>query len=353
MDPDPDHCVFGNGIQGPGDVGLQLPGVPFAVGPAARSEVPHLHRPCGQIHEPVPVHPTSHGIRFYVDHQKPLLLPHFGERRALHRAGVEHRRGQGSPPEVGLQDLTSVDVPREDRCELGGKVGAANDIRCVAKRVVARADGGPLDTVVDTQKADVHRFVTPSGLLQDLREELANASPLVRKPGQRDACPSNLNLDGRGYVEDVEVRMVPQSAVGDSGPFVVAGNHEHRRAFVGDLQEGFEGLIHQGGRDPGPVKDVATVDYQVYLLLPRCGQGTLMVGEEVVAPTPPIDARVERQIEPEVGVGQQKDANGSRGLAHACPTMRMVCARCQGPFGDPRTMIPSQSRYFGFYSVGR
>jgi hypothetical protein len=41
-------------------------------------------------------------------------------------------------------------------------------------------------------------------------------------------------------------------------------------------------------------------------------EGALEVGDKVVAPAPPLDAGTNRQVEAEMGVGDEEDTNGAR-----------------------------------------
>jgi hypothetical protein len=83
----------------------------------------------------------------------------------------------------------------------------------------------------------------------------------------------------------MKVGMDREPFVGDPGSFVVSRDHEDRCPGFRDLQEGSKSLVDQGRGDPGPVKDVPTVNHQVHPPLPGRRQGQIMVGHEVMAPT--------------------------------------------------------------------
>ena len=68
--------------------------------------------------------------------------------------------------------------------------------------------------------------------------------------------------------------------------------------------------------NPGSVKNVTPVNDQVHFPLNCRGKSLPMIGEEVVPPPSPLNPRVQREVEAQVGVGHEKDSDGRLRL---CP----------------------------------
>jgi hypothetical protein len=90
---------------------------------------------------------------------------------------------------------------------------------------------------------------------------------------------------------------------------VVSWHDEHRNASICYSAEGLERLERERRDDPGPVEDVASVHYDVHLARERRLQRGGVVREEVVAAAPSVDTRSNREIEAEVGIGQEEDSD--------------------------------------------
>ena len=157
---------------------------------------------------------------------------------------------------------------------------------------------GSFNAVVHAEEAQVHFLVTPSRLLQHLGELATNGLSMVGETCESNPHPLSLDHVGFGMVEDVEIRMRGETRMGNPRPLVVPGHHKHGHACFGDLCEGPKRLEHKGWGHSGPVKDVPSVDYQVDLPSLGWGQGQLIVGLEVVSPSPSLHSRAKRQVKP-------------------------------------------------------
>jgi hypothetical protein len=71
-------------------------------------------------------------------------------------------------------------------------------------------------------------------------------------------------------------------------------------------------LVRDAQRHTWPVEDVAAVHHEVDFARERGRERGLIVREEIVAAAPPIDARARRQVEAEVRIGEQQDAEVGR-----------------------------------------
>jgi hypothetical protein len=104
------------------------------------------------------------------------------------------------------------------------------------------------------------------------------------------------------------VRVGGEQGEGQHRSFVVAGNQHHRDPGVGDLEQRFEGETDELGRDLGSEKEIAAVDDEVDLATQGGGQCGAGIGEEIGASAAAFDAGPQREVEAEVGVGQEEDA---------------------------------------------
>jgi len=101
---------------------------------------------------------------------------------------------------------------------------------------------------------------------------------------------------------------------------VVPRDDEDWDTGLGDLTERLQRLERQGCRNPRAVEDVSSVHDQVDIPCPGGSQSPLVVGKEIVAPAPSVDPGTGGQVEPQVGVGQEEDADGVARLGHGLRT---------------------------------
>jgi hypothetical protein len=118
-------------------------------------------------------------------------------------------------------------------------------------------------------------------------------------------------------MEDVEVRVGCQVDVGDPGSLVVTWDDQDRDPGLRYLEQRAEGLKNEGSRNPGPVEEISGVYHQVHSSSFGWFQGSLMARLKVVATPAALDASPGREVETQMGVGQEKDTKGSGRLRHS------------------------------------
>ena len=178
-------------------------------------------------------------------HHEALGLVPLREGRALHRARVDDRRGEGPPAQVAPQDLVPVHVAAEHDGHVVRQVARPHDVVAVPEREPGRRPaGGALDALVEAQDARVRLRLAVARSRRAAPGTPPHAAR-VGEPGERHAQPVPLDHDRGRPAEDVQVRVRRQERVGDRGALVVAGDEEDGHPRVGDPQEG---LRARGGR---------------------------------------------------------------------------------------------------------
>jgi hypothetical protein len=104
--------------------------------------------------------------------------------------------------------------------------------------------------MVHAEQAGVGWFAVPVGGMEDLPKAFPDPNTLIGETGEGYALPSDIQEMGLGPSKDVEFGMRGQVSVGNPGPLVISGNHEHWEPGLGHLQQTTEGLKRQGGWDP-------------------------------------------------------------------------------------------------------
>ena len=89
---------------------------------------------------------------------------------------------------------------------------------------------------------------------------------------------------------------------------MISGDDEHGDAAFGHAPERLERLIRERGHHGRTVEHVAAVHDDVDLSVERRLKRRGVVGEKVVAAAAPLHARTHREVEPEMGVGDEQDA---------------------------------------------
>ena len=245
-----------------------------------------------------------------VQHHVALCLVHLGKGGALDRAGVEHGRGRRPSPEVGVQHLGAMNVPREHGSESGGNVGERHHVLPVPEGELRRAYGGPFVGLVGEQHPHLSLVVLPRRLLDRGREPIASAASDARESGHREGGSVQLEDHGARPVEHVHPLVGRQPFERDARPLMVARDHDHGNPCLGDPLERGECLMDQAGRNVRPMKDISAVHEQVHAGLDRGVTDRAMVGEEVEPAPAPAHPRPEWMVESEVRVGEQEDAHG-------------------------------------------
>ena len=158
------------------------------------------------------------------------------------------------------------------------------------------------------EEAEVVDTGFPAGCGEEGTEAPADILGFAGKPGETDPTVRELDLDGSGVIENVQVGVGGEEGEGQHRSFMVAGNEHHRDPGVGHLEQRFEAETDELGRDLGSEEEIAAVDDEVDLATHGGGQGGAGIGEEVGAAAAAFDAGPQREVEAEVGVGQEEDA---------------------------------------------
>ena len=145
--------------------------------------------------------------------------------------------------------------------------------------------------------------------LQQRREPRTYVAPLERKARERHRRAADRRHERPRPIEYVKIRVARQTQVRQARPLVVARHHEHRHAPVREPQHGRVRLIRQARRNIGPIEHVAAVYHDVDVLTQRGRERRLVVREEIVTPASALDARSRRQVEPEMRVRKEQDAD--------------------------------------------
>jgi hypothetical protein len=177
--------------------------------------------------------------------------------------------------------------------------------------------------VVDAEKLGIGLLVSPSGLLDDLLEFLPDIPTDVGESRQRDGNAVLLQNVSPGPVEEVEVRVLGEKAIGDLGALMISRDEVNGDALIGELLQGLQGHGHELGGNAASIQEIAAVEDAVDLAAASGIEGALEVGEEVRASSSPLDAGAERHVEPEVGVGEEEDPDRRRGFEHGRTTIRV------------------------------
>ncbi len=137
---------------------------------------------------------------------------------------------------------------------------------------------------------------------------LAHIAPLVRKARERHGHAFHIDRKRSWPIEHVNVRVRRETKVRDTRAFVVARNDGNRYAPLGDSPQRLECLIADRTADIRMIEDIATVHDEIHLAAKRGLQRASVVGEEVVSSAVAVDAGPLGQVEPQVGIGEEQDA---------------------------------------------
>jgi len=248
--------------------------------------------------------------RQQLDDEGTLGLTHLCECGALRGPRIDHRSWQALALEVVLQDLVAVHVARQDSRDFPWDVPTPDYVGPVAKGEVGRPHLGALEAVVDAQEGSVRLGVGPSAGPEQPRKPIADPATLVGEPEEGDGAVSDAGPIAPGALEDADEGMARETPVRDPRPLVVSGDDENRNPRVRDAAKGFEGLGDQRRVGPRAVEDISAVDDDVHPTEQGRLEGAVVVGEEVIPPPTPVHARREGEVEPQVGVCHEEDADG-------------------------------------------
>jgi hypothetical protein len=172
---------------------------------------------------------------------------------------------------------------------------------------------------VHAEEAEVGALKAPSRLFQHLGEVIPDPVPMIGESGDGNSFAPNIYRHGLRATEHVEVSVPREPVVGNPGSLVVSGHEENRHSRLGYLQDRLECLEDQGRVYSGVVEEVPAVNHQVHLTGFGSFEGPAVIGKEVGAPPPPLHARSGGEVEAEVGVGQEKEADSVGLPGHGPP----------------------------------
>ena len=200
----------------------------------------------------------------------------------------------------------AVDVAREHRREPGGDRAPGDHVEPGTEDEPRRADSGPLERLVRAQQTHVAR--PGGGSREQVRERRRDTVALAREAGDDDRHAAHVEDEGARAVEDVQVGVRRQQGIRQTRPFVIARHQQHRHAAIGDRQQRLQRRRRQAARDPTAEQEVAAVHNEVDVAATRGREGEVEVGEEVGAAPRARDPRPLGQVEAEVGVRNEQDA---------------------------------------------
>jgi len=205
-----------------------------------------------------------------------------------------------------------VDVPANDSTETERDVGAADDVRSVAKGEIDWADARALDRLMQAQDAGVGLNAAPAGGLDRSCESLPYISD-ERKSGQRQRTSRNLADKGAGFIKDVDEGMCGSQMQRYAGALVIPRHEENGHPVPGDRDEALHGLLDQARTHLAAKEQIAPMDDGVDEAVHGRFEGALEVGEKVMNPAAALDPGAGRLVEADVGIGHQQQArNGYR-----------------------------------------
>jgi hypothetical protein len=197
-----------------------------------------------------------------------------------------------------------VNVAGQHRREATRYVSTADHVRRSRERVVRGSHRRAFHALVQAQQAHVGVHARVLCIRNQVGEPGAHVVTFRRNPGHRYANAPHLGDKGPRPIEDMNARMMREPQVRDATALMVARYHINRHAFVGDASQWLEGLPHHAAIGSRAVEHVSSVHNQVDFAIKGRLQRGRVVGQEVVPAPSPVDARVQRQVEAEVGVGQ-------------------------------------------------
>jgi hypothetical protein len=86
---------------------------------------------------------------------------------------------------------------------------------------------------------------------------------------------------------------------------MVPGDDKDRNACFGHLKQGLHCHLNQRLRDPAPVEKITSVDHQIHISPKGRLERPFKVGEEIVAPPSPHNARPKRQVKAQMGISDK------------------------------------------------
>jgi hypothetical protein len=278
------------------------------VGDALDRELAPDKRPCRELVE-TPVELRGGSVAHDVDDHEAFVFVGFGDRRSFDRTSVENRRGDRLAAKISREHLVTMNMARQHRRESNRDVAATDDVGRGREREIVRPDGRAFDALVNAKQLCVSVELPPPRGFDEIDELRAKVVTLRGKPGYAQTNAANVEPKCARAIEQVNSRVSCKPDLRDASTLVISRDDENRNAFVGDTNEWLERLPRDARRRTRPVEHVAAVNDQINVAVERGLQRGGIVCEKIVSATPTMDARPRRQIEAEVGVSEEEDAD--------------------------------------------
>ncbi len=218
----------------------------------------------------------------------------------------------------------TVDVARQDGGKARGDEPAGDHIPSPPEDEAGRTDARTLDRMMDAKQTRVGREVPDAGLFEKAGEACGKGAAAVGKPGQGQAHPPHAKHEGARPIEDHQARQVPEKRIGHDRSFVIARHQGDRNR---DRAEAIEGEFHQPAPHAAAVEKIPAVDDQIDTPRARGFQGAVEGPEEIGPPSAARGSGAQGEIEPQVGVGEEENANGGRDHTHSTSRFRRPASR--------------------------
>jgi hypothetical protein len=135
------------------------------------------------------------------------------------------------------------------------------------------------------------------------REELITKTvSYERKAAEVVSVPSDAELHGIRFVENMDVFVGFEERHGYLRAFVVAGNQQNRNSGVGYLQKGRKCPGNYGGGYAASKKKVSAVEHHVHAAFPCWLQSQEIVPKKIFPPSSPFHTGLKWEIETEMAV---------------------------------------------------
>ncbi len=255
--------------------------------------------------------PRRRTVARRLEEERPLRLEPLGEGGPVRRAGEEDGRGERPPREVaGRGPASGVRAPRGRPRSRAARRDRGGRPRPTRRREPGRADGRPLDGLVEAEEPDVGRDAGVARRGEEGGESRPGRRARGESRSQRDAVVAARRTSGGGR-RRVDPGCVRTELAGDPAPLVVSG--DARRTSdprVGEVGESCEDALGRHAGDPAPVdrgrRRGRGLSPQPASGPARAPSRSSRRGRPHAASAPRAGAS--REVETQVGVGQEEDA---------------------------------------------
>jgi hypothetical protein len=183
---------------------------------------------------------------------------------------------------------------------------------------------------MDAEDSRVGVCRSPASCRQEVDELRANVVTFRWKSCDSQSHASHVHRERARAIEEVNAGMLREPDLRYAAALVVARHDEHRDPAVRHARERLERLPRDTRRYPRAIEDITTMDDNVHLARERWRQRCGVVREEVVSATAPLDAGPGRQVETQVGVGEEENSDTAGGQAVHVPKYNAISMDFEG-----------------------